>query len=412
MKQHHMRFAATGNTMNLFAHKSTTPSILPSKAVSVLSFDSKHQQQPRLVPHRPPQHCPFVTRARLLMLLLMSVSFTLVLVAQCLYPAIAPAVFYVCWNEQRRRIHPGARDRSGPVSSSSSSSTSSSASSTSSSSSSSELDSLPESVRHRFAKRRLPQCLIIGVRKGGTRALLEFLNLHPSIQAHKQEVHFFDDDHNYSLGLDWYRSRMPYSYPNQITIEKTPAYFVVEPVPSRVYRMNSSLKLLLIVRDPVDRAISDYMQIHSSRLNRGKYHMRFEDLAIHPVTGEVNRSYKAIRRSIYHRHMAMWLRYFPLDQFHFVSGENLVRSPMEELMKVEEFLGIDHKLSRNHFYFNKTRGFFCMRVDQQEKCLASSKGRAHPEIRSSVTTKLRRFFTPHNLRFYEMVGLNFGWTSN
>ena len=48
---------------------------------------------------------------------------------------------------------------------------------------------------------------------------------------------------------------------DQITIEKTPAYFVSPRVPSRVRKMNESVKLLVIVRDPVERAISDYMQV-------------------------------------------------------------------------------------------------------------------------------------------------------
>lgn len=62
---------------------------------------------------------------------------------------------------------------------------------------------------------RLPHCLIIGVRKGGTRALLEFLNLHPDINAVRQEMHFFDDEKRYTRGLDWYRHRMKPSLPRQ-----------------------------------------------------------------------------------------------------------------------------------------------------------------------------------------------------
>lgn len=80
------------------------------------------------------------------------------------------------------------------------------------------------------AKRRLPQALIIGVRKCGTRALLEMLYLHPRIQKAAGEVHFFDRDENYSKGLEWYRQQMPLSYPNQVTIEKSPSYFVTPEV--------------------------------------------------------------------------------------------------------------------------------------------------------------------------------------
>lgn len=53
------------------------------------------------------------------------------------------------------------------------------------------------------ATRRLPQAIIIGVKKGGTRALLEFLRLHPDIRALGSEPHFFD--RHYARGMDWYR---------------------------------------------------------------------------------------------------------------------------------------------------------------------------------------------------------------
>lgn len=51
--------------------------------------------------------------------------------------------------------------------------------------------------------KKLPQAIIIGVKKGGTRALLEFLRVHPDIRAVGAEPHFFD--RNYDQGLDWYR---------------------------------------------------------------------------------------------------------------------------------------------------------------------------------------------------------------
>lgn len=53
------------------------------------------------------------------------------------------------------------------------------------------------------ATRRLPHALIIGVKKGGTRALLEFLRLHPDVRALGSEPHFFD--RHYTRGLSWYR---------------------------------------------------------------------------------------------------------------------------------------------------------------------------------------------------------------
>lgn len=50
------------------------------------------------------------------------------------------------------------------------------------------------------------------------------------VQKASGEVHFFDRDENYALGLEWYRSKMPLSFKGQITIEKSPSYFVTPEV--------------------------------------------------------------------------------------------------------------------------------------------------------------------------------------
>lgn len=71
-------------------------------------------------------------------------------------------------------------------------------------------------------------------------------------------MHFFDKF--YHRGPEWYRQRMPATLPGQITMEKTPSYWVTRLAPKRVYAMNPSVKLLAVVRDPVTRAVSDYTQ--------------------------------------------------------------------------------------------------------------------------------------------------------
>lgn len=82
------------------------------------------------------------------------------------------------------------------------------------------------------------QALVIGVRKCGTRALLEMLYLHPRIQKAAGEVHFFDRDENYWKGLEWYRKKMPHSFRGQITIEKSPSYFVTPEVSASSIRIH------------------------------------------------------------------------------------------------------------------------------------------------------------------------------
>ena len=222
-------------------------------------------------------------------------------------------------------------------------------------------------------------------------------------------MHFFDEEENYALGYEWYRKKMPYSFPDQITMEKSPAYFVNDVTPHRLHEMNSSVKLLLVLRDPVERAISDYLQIHENKLSKGKEDFSFEELAIDKNTGEVDSTYNPIKRSIYFRYMRRWLEVFPLKQFMLISGEQLVQDPVTVLRKVEDFLEIEHRINSGNLFYNKSRGFYCLRTEEESRCLAESKGRKHPPIDPIVIQKLRNFFRPFNHRFYRLVNRDFGW---
>ena len=265
-----------------------------------------------------------------------------------------------------------------------------------------------EHFRFAHTNRRLPQCLIIGARKAGTRALLNYLNIHPDIVTKGSEMHFFDDDSFYGQSLEAYRKKMPYTYEGQITIEKTPAYFTEPKVPIRVYRMNHTIKILLLLRDPVVRAHSDYLQIAERMKLKNKEFVSFEQNCIDKY-GNINKSYKAISRSVYHRHLYHWLEVFSLDQIHIIDSDELVSNPYETVRKVETFLGLEHKIKPENFYFNKTKGFYCIKTDVIQKCLTESKGRTHPEIDSYVLYKLRQFFAPHNQKLYKQINRNFGW---
>lgn len=172
---------------------------------------------------------------------------------------------------------------------------------------------------------QLPQTIIIGVRKGGTRALLEMLSLHPDVAAAENEVHFFDWEEHYSQGLGWYLTQMPFSSPHQLTVEKTPAYFTSPKVPERIHSMNPTIRLLLILRDPSERVLSDYTQVLYNHLQKHKPYPPIEDLLMRD--GRLNVDYKALNRSLYHAHMLNWLRFFPLGHIHIVDGDRLIRDP-------------------------------------------------------------------------------------
>lgn len=262
-------------------------------------------------------------------------------------------------------------------------------------------------IRQNGAK-QLPQALIIGVKKGGTRALLEFIRIHPDVRALGPEPHFFD--RHYDRGLDWYRRQMPATIEGQITMEKTPSYFITKGVPARIHNMSRNVKLLVVVRDPVTRAISDYTQAVSKRPDLPS----FERMAfINDSVGLVDTSWGAIRIGVYAKHLERWLQYFPLEQMHFVSGERLISDPAGEMAKVQRFLGLKCVVTEKHFYFNTTKGFPCLKKPEgsgSPHCLGKTKGRQHPHIDGKVLQRLRDFFRPFNQKFYQMTGQDFGWS--
>ncbi|XP_026207277.1 heparan sulfate glucosamine 3-O-sulfotransferase 3A1 [Anabas testudineus] len=256
-------------------------------------------------------------------------------------------------------------------------------------------------------RKKLPQALIIGVKKGGTRALLEFLRVHPDIRAVGAEPHFFD--RNYENGLEWYRDLMPKTLEGQITMEKTPSYFVTREAPARISAMSRDTKLIVVVRDPVTRAISDYTQTLSKKPDIPS----FESLTFkNRTTGLIDTSWSAIQIGIYAKHLDNWLQYFPMDQILFVSGERLISDPAGELGRVQDFLGLKRIITDKHFYFNQTKGFPCLKKAEgssKPHCLGKTKGRTHPNIDPEVVQRLRDFYRPFNMKFYQMTGCFFGW---
>ncbi|KAG7459928.1 hypothetical protein MATL_G00215920 [Megalops atlanticus] len=202
---------------------------------------------------------------------------------------------------------------------------------------------------------------------------------------------------------------MPSTLEGQITMEKTPSYFVTNSAPKRIHSMARDIKLIIVVRNPVTRAISDYTQT----LSKKPEIPTFEVLAFKNRTlGLIDASWSALRIGIYALHLESWLQYFPLAQMHFVSGERLIVDPAGEMAKVQDFLGLKRIVTDKHFYFNKTKGFPCLKKPEDSstpRCLGKSKGRTHPRIDPDVIFRLHKFYKPFNMMFYQMTGQNFGW---
>ena len=258
-------------------------------------------------------------------------------------------------------------------------------------------------------KQRLPRALIIGTMKSGTTALIKILGLHPKVKIVYQELHFFSHDDNYMRGFEYYRHQMPYSYPDQITIEKSPDYFRSRPAKERIYRFNRNIKLILTVRHPVKRAISHYRH-YSERYPISE---SFQEYVTDDTTGELDIDYTMLNVSLYAKHLRKWYEYFPKSQIHIVDGEKLITDPLEEIIYVENFLNLEHAITNDNLRYDEEKGFYCMRenIHKNFDCLPKAKGgMPKPYVSPEFEQKLNEFFRPYNSEFAKLVGRKFSWS--
>jgi [heparan sulfate]-glucosamine 3-sulfotransferase 5 len=213
---------------------------------------------------------------------------------------------------------------------------------------------------------------------------------------------------------------MPFSYKHQITVEKTPTYFRNKDVPIRIYKMNPKMKLILIIRNPVIRAISHYT--HFLRSNRIKLNST-DPASYKPsqilqnilfdenfnfkinLTDISTRNFLAniIIDSMYVTHLRVWYEHFPREQIFIVNGEQLIKNPLNELNKIEKFLGLKSFFYENDFEFDVKKGFFCINKRVINRCLNSEKGRVHPKIDEIILKKLYQFFKPLDDELFKLI---------
>lgn len=250
------------------------------------------------------------------------------------------------------------------------------------------------------AGRPLPTFLIIGAQKGGTTSLHAYLCEHPRVAPPvTKEVHFFD--HELRRGLGWYRAHFKRgSEPGVLSGEATPYYLFHPLVPARVAGVLPDCKLIVVLRNPIDRAFSHHN--HERALG-------FERLGFEPaieaeserLAGEEERiladpAYRSfahqhhsyLSRGRYAEQLERWLACFDRDQMLVLSAEELFAEPGGVVHDAQEFLGLEARMPTD---------------------LAAKNARAYAPIHAATRAALRDEFAPHNRRLYELLGRDFGW---
>jgi hypothetical protein len=264
----------------------------------------------------------------------------------------------------------------------------------------------------REIKRRtgvLPDYIIIGAMKCGTTSMYNYLVQHPNVrQAAKKEVHFFDWE--YQKGLTFYRSQFPTRiYKEGMRIfrnhhflcgEASPYYLFHPHVARRVAHDLPDVKLIAILRNPVDRAYSHYW--HWKRENIEQ--LSFEEaVKSEPerLAGELDKMlkdefyesynygyYSYLARGLYYEQLKKWRSYFPEEQFIVIGFEEFHTKPLEIYKRVTRFLNLP---------------------DWELCSFRSHNAGKYPEMAKEIRDTLNAYFAPHNQLLYDYLGVDFGW---
>jgi hypothetical protein len=257
--------------------------------------------------------------------------------------------------------------------------------------------------------RLLPDYLIIGAQRAGTTSLHRYLVQHPAVRTmlRTKGVHFFDT--GYGHGLPWYASRFPtrltawYVARRQGTAlrtgEASPYYLFHPHVPGRVAEHLPRVKLIALLRDPVQRAYSHYQH----EVARGFETLAFEAaIEAEParLAGETERllaeplynsfahqHHSYLARGCYAEQLDRWRPLFG-DQLLVLSSERFFAEPERTFPRVLEFLELP-----------------AFTPDGYRRHNAHDYRQMGPEVRA----RLVEHFREPNRRLYQALGDDLGW---
>ena len=261
----------------------------------------------------------------------------------------------------------------------------------------------------------LPDFAIIGTMKGGTTFLYHLLSLHPLVEpAAAKEPHFFDVDSIFDEGVEWYRRCFPTPRLKDgrmtITGEGTPAYLFYPYVPERVAKAIPRARLIALLRNPVDRAYSQYQQVvvKGQEIRTFEEVIGFDDATIEAKrkqalgeqgeTSALEEEYVGLddlrrgylSRGVYVDQLVRWSKFISEEQLLVLKSEDFFESPQETLKVVLDFLGLPA-------------------WEPETWEVRSKRGRYEREMNPSTRRRLEEYFEPHNKRLYDFLGKDLGW---
>ncbi len=261
--------------------------------------------------------------------------------------------------------------------------------------------------------------IIVGAMKAGTSSLAFQLKDNPQVCIPLKELHFFDNEDNFSKGVEWYESFFKDCSSSGIIGEKTPTYSYSEKVPKRIFDYNPEVKIVWIFRNPVDRAYSNYWHA----VKAGVENLSFEKavkLESKRIEQDIFKGY--LKRSIYIEQVERYLKFFDIKNMHFLLFEEFLQNPTENMRKLFKFLDIPFNnfqykdeirnitiIPRMPRLLRRTReilGEKSLMYRGVRFILSRGKKPGYAKLSSELRAELNEHFKNHNEKLKNLTGLN------
>lgn len=171
----------------------------------------------------------------------------------------------------------------------------------------------------------------IGGQKCASSWIYRILEDHPQVAVSEpKELDFFS--YYYDRGLQWYERHFSPGPSTRIAGEVSPSYLHHPDAPLRAQAYNPDMRIILALRDPVDRAWSNHL--HEVRLG----HFTGTDITFE---AGLRNNPMYVEQSLYGKHLGRWLSVFGRDRVHVAFQEDIERDPAGEAVRLYRFLGVD-----------------------------------------------------------------------
>ncbi len=244
----------------------------------------------------------------------------------------------------------------------------------------------------KFHKGQAPDFLIIGAGKCGTTSLYSYLDNHPQILLpNNKEINFFSK--NFTNGLDWYLSQFPTitDRSDLITGEASPSYFFMPHVPKRIYQIAPNVKLIVLLRNPVDRSISAYYQNRKTgKMTRTLAEVVREEIKHYEkiTKDDLSHSGGVLLQGLYFWKLQRWMQIFSREQFLILKSEDFFENPAKIMKQVFQFLELPEVINKKYHRLNIG---------------------SYPPVEEEMRQKLTEFFHSHNQKLEKYLQMKFNW---